>query len=208
MSYQLQAAARELTGKKVQQFRDEKRIPAVVYGFGVENTKLTVPQKDFLTVFSQAGETQIIQLHVENNKPVDVLIKEVQIDPVSGHTIHVDFQAIDASKAVHVYVPIHYVGEAAAVKTGGGSLIKKMYDIHVKCLPKDLVKYVEVDISVLKTFDDIILVRDVKLPENYTSLHDGGEAVATVVAPRIEVMAAPVVTDAAPAAGDSASSAK
>lgn len=197
MAYTLTAEPRTTTGRQLENLRAEKLVPGILYGEGVkENQNLQVSLKDFRNVYQEAGESQVIEL-TSGSDTFNVLVKEVQIDPISRDAIHVDFKSIDISKPVDVEVPLEYIGVAPAVKASGGSLIKKLSTVHVQCLPKDLVKFIEVPLEKLATLEDTILVSDLSIPETLTLLSDEQELVATVVPPKVE--AEPV---AAPAEGE------
>jgi large subunit ribosomal protein L25 len=87
------------------------------------------------------------------NRKAKSLLKEEQRNPVLRMTlIHVDFYEVDMAKEIHTEIPLHFVGESKAVKELAGVLIRSINEIEVKCLPTDLVKQIEVDISSLKYF--------------------------------------------------------
>src|SRR6185436_3784218 len=95
---------------------------------------------------------------------IDVLIHEVQVDPVTDEPIHVDFLAIDMKKKIRVKVPLEFEGISNAVKTGIGNLVKALHEVEVEALPKDLPHTLVVDISKLETLEDNVFVSDIKLP--------------------------------------------
>lgn len=182
MPYSLTAQKRTITGKKVQALREQKLVPAVLYGFGVEQQFLQIPEQAFRKTYIEAGENQVVDLTVEGaSKPVSVLIREIQIDPIRREVIHADLYAIDVTKKVEVEVPLEFIGEAPAVKATGGTLVKKISELSVRCLPKDFVKFVEVPLASLQTLDDAITVADLKIPESWEVLNEPDGIVATVV---------------------------
>lgn len=187
MAYTLKAEERS-KDSKANAVRNTKNIPAVVYGFGIkESQSLSIPYQDFAKVFDEVGESQIVELTVGSNKPVNVLVRDVQINPVKRNMIHADFQAVDITKPVDVEVPLSFVGEAPAVKASGGSLLKKLDTVHAQCLPVDLVKSIEVDLGALKTLEDSLLVSDLPVPKGLKFLTDPSVLVAVVIAPRLEL---------------------
>jgi len=198
MSFVLNTVLRTVTGKSLDKVRSEKFIPAVLYGHNLkESMLLQVQTAQFEKAYRQAGENQVVELHGEGDKVYNVLIKAIQIDPVRRDIIHTDFLAIDITKPVEVELPIHFTGESPAVKIIGGSLVKNLDSVHVRCLPKDLLPFVEVSLDSLKTYEDVLSISDLKLPATMTILNDEEEMIATVVPPRIEVEVAPVVEAAA-----------
>ena len=82
-----------MTGKKVKALRREKQVPGIVYGHGIASRAVSVPLSTLETAHRKAGESSLISLMVDG-KPANVLIKELQRDPVSGKILHVDFQEV------------------------------------------------------------------------------------------------------------------
>ncbi len=165
--------------------RTNGMVPAVVYGARVENTSISVPSIDFDKVFKEAGESSTIMLALDG-KNIDVLIHDVQVDPVKSHVIHVDFLAIDMNKPVHVTVSLEFTGVAPAEKQGLGSLMKVLHEVEIKALPKDLPHAIPVDISVLETLENQIHVRDIILPNGVEMLTHIDEVVALVAPAKAE----------------------
>ena len=204
MAYTLTAEKREISGKKVKSLIEKRQVPAVIYGNGIENTNIQVDGREFEKVYSEAGENQVVELSIAGDKSVDVLIKAIQIDPIKRGFIHADFQAVDVNKAMLVQVPLKFVGEAPAVKSSGGTLVKRLDSLEIKCFPKDLPKFIEVDLASLVGLDDSIAVEDIKVGETLTVLDNGTDMVATVVPPRIETETTetPAEGEVAPAEGE------
>lgn len=160
-------------------------IPGVFYGPKVASTPITVNSQEFMKVWRQAGESSVITLSGVGEEH-DALIHDISKDPVKDTVTHVDFYVIEKGKKVQVAVPLEFVGESAAVKTFGGSLIKVIHELEIEALPKDLPHAIEIDISSLVDFDAQIKVSDIKLPAGVTAEIDGDEVVALVSAPREE----------------------
>lgn len=183
----LAAQPRTITGRKVSALREDSTIPAVVYGVGTENQSIQVNLQAFQKAYKAAGENQVVDLSVDG-KTLHVLIRDVQIDPSRRDVIHADFYSIDITKPVDVEVPLEFVGVAPAVKLSGGSLVKKMGHLKVRCLPKDFVKFVSVSVEGLNTLEDVITVKDVVVPSTWEVLENQADVVATVVPPRLEAV--------------------
>lgn len=166
-------------------------VPAVVYGAKVDNTSISVPSIDFIKVWKGAGESSTLVLTLEG-KNIDVLIHEVQVDPIKGFPKHVDFLAVDMNKPIEVAVPLEFTGVAPAEKAGLGSLVKVIHEVEVSALPKDIPAHITVDISVLETLENQIHVSDLVLPVGVTMISDSEEVVALVAAVKEEVESAPV----------------
>lgn len=186
MAYTLKAESREIVGNHLERLRENKKIPAVLYGMGKDSQNIQVPAQDFEKLYSDAGENQVVELTIADKKPVNVLVKEVQINPVKRKIIHVDLLAIDVNKEIEVEIPLNFVGEAPAVKATGGSLIKSLDSVHVSCKPKDMVPSLNVKLDKLETLEDNILISDIVVPESFKILSKLLDLVATVIPPRVE----------------------
>lgn len=182
---ELQAQPRTVLGKQTSRLRKEGVIPAVVYGGGKTVDSLAVKAFDFEKLYREAGESALINLMVGKTNR-NVLVHAVQYDPIKGKPIHVDFYAVRMDQKIEIKVPLKFVGESLAVRDEGGTLVKTMHEIEIEVLPKDLPHELEVDLSLLKTFNDKISVVDIKLPHGVTVKADAGETVAVVEAPRTE----------------------
>ena len=166
--------------------RSNGMVPAVVYGARVENTSIFVPSAAFEKVLKIAGESSTIVLDLAGEgkdskvTKIDVLIHEVQVDPVKGFPIHVDFLAIDMNKPIEVKVPLEFTGIAPAEKNGLGVLVKVLHEVEIEALPKDLPHAISVDISSLETLENQIHVSDLVLPKGVTMKTGVDEVVALV----------------------------
>lgn len=198
MEIKLQAQTRENLEKMSADW-----VPAVLYGKGVTSQSLKIKKSDFDKVFKTAGESNLIDLEY-GQAPVKVLIKEVQHDVLKGYPIHVDFYQVNMKEKITTEIPLHFIGESKAIKELGGTLIKDLDALSVQCLPADLVDHIDVDISVLNTFDDGIRVNDLKLPTGLELVHHTNEMVAAVKEPKAEEEPAPVEGEAAAGAATAA----
>jgi large subunit ribosomal protein L25 len=176
----IKATKRDLA-VKIDDLRKSGMIPAVFYGAGKETTSITINNVDFKKVWRDAGESSAVKVSLEGGD-VDVLIHEVQVDPVSDEPIHVDFLAIDMKKKIKVNVPLEFIGVSGAVKSGLGNLVKVLHEIEIEALPADLPHNLEVDISKLETLDNQVFVSDIKLPSGVVAITPAEEIVASVVA--------------------------
>lgn len=179
----LKAQAREITGKKVKQLRQEELIPAVLYGHKIKPQNLSVKYLDFKRVYEKAGESSLVELET-GDKKVNVLVHDTQTDPMSGKFSHIDFFQVNMKEEVETEIPLEFVGESPAVKELGGILVKSLDSIEVKCLPADLPEKFEVDISKLATFEDFIAVKNLKVSDKVEILSDMETIVASVQEPR------------------------
>lgn len=155
----LAATKRDERGKKVRKLREAGMVPSIVYGTKSEPLAISVPHKDFSKLFADAGESTVIVLK-GLDRDREVLVQEVAFDPVSGNPLHVDFFEVDQAATLSVTVPLEFVGEAPAVKTGGAVLTKVLHEIEVECLPKNIPQHIEVSVAGLAAIDDTIHVKD------------------------------------------------
>ncbi len=165
MTFKLSASARTEKGEKI---RTKTIIPAVVYGMGASATSITLNYDEFAKLYEEAGEASLIDLLVGDKADGKVLIQDIAYDPVSDRIIHVDLRRIDMNKEMTAKVELRFVGEAPVIKEQGGTLMRSVVDVEVKCLPKDLVSHIDVDLTVLKTFDDVIKIKNLVVPAGIT----------------------------------------
>jgi large subunit ribosomal protein L25 len=186
--YHLVAKKREEVRKEVAGLRKSGFIPGVIYGSDVkENILIKFPTLEIEKIYQLAGVSSIIEMEVEGEKkPVDVLIKDVSFDPISMKIEHIDFYKIKEGQKIETMVEIEFVGEAPAVKELGGTFMATLNEIHIKCLPKDLVSKITVDISGLKSFNDSIYVKDLNISTGIEILNELNSPVAAVLAPQAE----------------------
>lgn len=203
-SVMLEGASRGAS-EKPKNVRAHGKIPAVYYGKGQKNMPLTVDHGIFSKLFATAGENTIIELSLDGKK-YPVLVHEIQFDPLSDRISHIDFIHVDMNKEVTTSVKVKIVGTAPAVKNLAGILDVQKHELKIKCLPKDLIHSIEVDVSPIIDFTTTIHVKDVQVPSTIKLLDNPEDAVATVVPPRAEEekQATP---EAAPAEGAAATTA-
>ena len=183
----LEAQLREEIGKgKIRSIRNEGFIPAVVYAEGKYSLAIKLSHKAVWGVMHQHRlENAVINLKVNDDKKQKTrpcLIKEVQYDPVQGDIIHIDFNEISLTKAIKVNVPVVAKGEPVGVKQEGGSLEHILWELEVECLPTDIPKEIEVDVSNLK-IGSAIQVKDITFPPKVKVITPADSTVLSVAAP-------------------------
>lgn len=180
-NHKLDAALREITGKKVKSLRAAGKVPAVVYGFGIDSTNISVDQKAFLMLYKEAGEATVIDLMLDGKKsPLKVLIKDIDVDYVRRRLKHVSFYAVNMKEEIDTDVPLVLVSESPAEKNGA-VIIQAISEVEVRCLPSDLPSEIEVDKSVLNEIGDSISLRDLVLPKGVKLLHEEEELDQVIV---------------------------
>lgn len=182
----LKAKTRDIRGKGNNKLRKSHALPAVVYGHAIKPASLAVDYVDFQKVYEKAGESSLVDLAIDGKKPVKAIIKDIQFDAKSGRIIHADFNQVTMTEKITTEVVLKFIGEAPAVKELSGVLVKNLDRVKISCLPADLVHEIEVDLGVLKTFDNIIYVKDLKIPGKIEILEKSDEAVVKVLPPRSE----------------------
>lgn len=180
----LNATTRKALKKQVQQLRDEALVPGIVYGHHIKNTPVQVTLKQLRDVYRQSGDSALVDLVIDQQTSVKALIQDLSYDILNDRIQHVDFHVVNMEEAIHTEVPLQFIGQAPAVKELGGVLLKNKDKISIKCLPQDLIKEFSVDISTLKTFDDVITVADLRFPEKISVLDQANDIVAKVTPPR------------------------
>ncbi len=172
--------------------RSGRVIPGVLYGKDVPSTMVTVGISEFIKVYRETGQSQIITLNVDKKK-YNVLVQDAQRHPVTGDFLHLDFINVDMKQEIEVETPITLVGDAPAV-VEGGQVSQILNELTVKCLPTDLVESIEVDISSLN-IGDTLRVADIKVPKGITIVNDGEEAVANATEIKVVEEETPVETE-------------
>ncbi|MCK9187478.1 MAG: 50S ribosomal protein L25 [Candidatus Colwellbacteria bacterium] len=181
----LNAEIRELSAKPAV-LRESGFIPAEIYGKEAKNIHISLPIKEFLKVFKEAGENTIINLKAGDNTH-SVLVHDYQVDPVTRDFLSVDFLEVKMDEKITAPIPLSFIGESPAVEEQDAVLIKSMDEIEVEALPANLPHEIEIDISVLKELDQSIYVRDISVSGDYEIVTDADNVIATASTPEEEV---------------------
>ncbi len=171
----LAATPRTITGKSSAKLSKEGLMPAVVYGPKQEALSISLPLLEFKRILRDEGESSVIELS-GLGKTMQVLIHDVDRDPVTSVPRHADFYAIEKGAKVEVSVPFSFVGESTAVKAGA-NLVTVMRELDISADAADLPHEIEVDISVLAEIGDQIHVSDIKLPKGVVTHVDPEEVI-------------------------------
>ncbi|MFH1236537.1 MAG: 50S ribosomal protein L25 [Parcubacteria group bacterium] len=181
----IEATVRDLQNEKTGPIRKSSRIPAVVYGHGKQSTPIVIAYMPFEKVH-RVAKGGLIDLKIGSDKPVKVVIQEVQTDPVSGKFEHVDFHQVSLTEKLTTDIAINFIGESKAVKELGGVLVRNLDHVRVECLAKDLVESLDVDLGSLMTFNDLIRVKDLLVPSGIIIKNKEDDVVVLVQEPRTE----------------------
>ena len=201
----LAAEHRELTGKKVASLRRAGRLPAVVYGHGVDSDSVSIDAHEFEQLRRHTGPNALVDLSVdgEQGAPGPRPRRSRSTRSTAG-PLHVDLFLVRMTEELTVDVPLVATGESPAVAAQGGTLLHPIESVRVRALPDHLPQSIEYSIESLVDFDTTIHVRDLAIPADVTLLTDGDEIIAKVQAPRVEeVVEVPAeVGEGAPEGGE------
>ena len=195
----LKVDERGVLGKKVKFLRNKGMVPIHLFGHNVDSLSLQSEAATLNKVISQAGRTRLINLTVgQSQQNHNVMVREVQKDPIRGNLLHVDFYEVNMAEKIKVEVPILIVGESPALKIRENMLYQTLSSLHVECLPDKMPDRIAVDISTIKEVDQAVHVKDVVIPD-VAILNDPDLVIAKVSLRPIEV-----VEEAKPAAAEGA----
>lgn len=196
MEVELLAKERNLFGSQsVKHLRHQGEIPAVLYGKKMKNMHIQVKNENLVKILhTSAGENAIIKLNIEKdsssgeqkkNKMVNVLIKEIQYDPITMAILHIDFSKVSLTEKIVVKVPVKIKGEPVGVIKNSGILDVALWEFEIECLPTDIPEDIAVEVESLD-IGDTLHIRDINFPSGIKILEDEDKTVASVIAPKEE----------------------
>ncbi|MCM8832290.1 MAG: 50S ribosomal protein L25 [Candidatus Omnitrophica bacterium] len=191
------AETREISTKgKLKEFRKKGYIPAISYGTENKNINLWIRYKNIIDLMKKGSiEGTVFDLKIEDKK-YPVIIKEIQKDPITDKPTHIDFQIISLKEKVEVKVPIHLVGEETALKLTGGMIDFPVREVKIRCLPKDIPKYIELDVSNLK-IGQSITVKDIP-QEKFIILEPQETLIVHIISKKVEEVVTTTETTTTP----------
>jgi large subunit ribosomal protein L25 len=183
---QIEVNPREETGKNAnRRARAAGKIPAVVYGGGKESVSIVIDRKTLVdTMKGHSGENPIFLLKL-GDKERHAMIRHMEVDPVSRQVIHIDFQRVVMDQKIRVTVPVEIVGTAYGVKTEGGMLDFVSREVHVECLPGDIPKHLDCDVTDVHVGQHDV-AKDLKLPQGVTRLDEPDRVIVSISHARLE----------------------
>jgi large subunit ribosomal protein L25 len=194
----LEAKARSTIRKGLYALRTAGKIPAVVYGPGVDTIPIELDARASVQTLNSLTRSTLVRLEVDK-KAYSVLLRDIQRDSVRRTILHADFYAVPTDRAIRVRVPLQFTGVSAAVRDFSGILVHPITDLEVECLPKDLVSGITVDLAPLEKIGDSIAIKSIALPPGIKVLMDLEETVVTVTAQMAEEEVVAPVAAAVPA---------
>jgi large subunit ribosomal protein L25 len=181
---ELTATTRGSVGKANRRIGGEGLLPAVVYGTGHAAQAIAVDRHTFEQLLHGNITSSLVKLTVDDDKPINVIVKSVQHDVIKGNVLHVDFWAIKMDQMITTVVPVHFIGDSPGVRIGG-VMTHNVQQIHVESLPTSMPDFLEADVSTLE-IGDSLHVSDLVPVEGVTVLDAPEEIIASVVAPKVE----------------------
>ncbi|NLT21897.1 MAG: 50S ribosomal protein L25 [Syntrophorhabdus sp.] len=183
----IKADRRSATGKGVaRKARAAGKIPAVLYGGGVDSVSITISSKDWDTITRRMKRNVILDMEIHGGASVEnrpVMVKEVQRNGVGTEIMHIDFLQVSMEKTVEVEVPIHLSGKSKG-EVLGGVIDIHLRSIKVECLPGQIPEEIVVDLTELD-IGDSVHVSDISLP-GVKLIEHGDVAILSVVPPTVE----------------------
>jgi large subunit ribosomal protein L25 len=169
-------------------------------------TPLELDRLEFQKVFVKSGRTHLVDLVVDGGRTEKVLVREIQTHPRRLGPIHVDFYQVNLEEKITVEVPVHLVGESAAVKRGDADVLQPIHVLRVECLPSDIPAAFEVDLTLLEEIESELRISDLRVPKGVTVLVDPEELVVKIVHKREMKVEeeVPAAEAAVPAEGEAA----
>jgi large subunit ribosomal protein L25 len=199
--FSLKVVAREGAGRgPSRRLRRDGRVPAVLYGKLNPPRSLSLDSPEFTRLLKEiAGSAALVELQEDNGPARLSFIQEIQRHPMSDRILHVDLHEISATDEIELNVTVHAVGDCFGVRTENGILEIVSHEVRIRCLPKDLPAFIEVDVTDLHV-DQSIHVRELPALPGVKYLDDPGRPVLACVEPVVEVEVTPTPAEAAAAA--------
>ncbi len=186
---ELSASPRTESGKgPARRTRREGKIPAVIYGMGLDPVNVILDAEEFGDFISNYNYlTSLIKLKVEGRGDLDsrvFMIQELQRHHIERAPMAVDFKAIDVDKPIVVTVAVKYEGTAAGVKKG--AIMQRLArDIQLVCIPTAIPQMITVDVTELKD-SETWYAEHLALPEGVTLSSPPDTPIVTCIKPRKE----------------------
>jgi large subunit ribosomal protein L25 len=148
-NFKIEGQVREGRGKgPARRVRTTGMVPAVLYGNKKDSISLTVDAKQVAKILrSETGHNTIFTVTVASGAEEKAMVRDWQVDPISGRLLHVDLFRIAMDVRMRVMVPVHTFGEAQGVKLQGGVFETVTREVEVECLPADIPEEFRVDVT-------------------------------------------------------------
>ena len=186
--YTIEVERRSETGKNVnRRLRANGMIPAVVYGAGKDSVPIKVHRKSLLDLMKSSGSDNAIFLLklAGSGQERHAMIRDMHVDPISRQVVHIDFLRVLMTEKVRVKVPIEVVGTPYGVKNESGVLDFVHREVEVECLPGDIPKHLELDVTGLHVGQHAE-AKDLVLPPGVALVTDPGQVLVSISHSRLE----------------------
>jgi large subunit ribosomal protein L25 len=174
--------------------RQKGFIPAIFYGRSAENILLAVKNDELVKLYKDKKNHAFIKLIIDDGGSNKIeklsLIKELQVQPLTGKFYHADFYEVDIKRRITIDVSLRFVGKSVGVENGG-ELQHIKREVKVSCLPLDLPDHIDVNVTNLD-IGDSIKIKDLKIAEGITILDRPDSAVAAVAVIKVAKIEEPV----------------
>lgn len=181
------------------------RVPAIVYGGTAQPLSVELDHNEiYHALRKESFHASILTMDL-GGKSEQVLLRSVQWHPYKQQVLHVDFQRVDASQALHTKVPLHFINadQSPAVKLSGAIVTHLLTELEIACLPSNLPQFIEVDLGNLLG-GSILHLSDITLPVGVTFVSHGGDANPALAAAHVKAGGDAADEEAAPAAAPAA----
>ena len=184
----IEVQPRATTGTNTnRRLRAAGQIPAIVYGAGKDSVPIQIERKRLVDLLRKSGGDNavfLLQLS-DSGKERHAMIREMQLDPITRSIVHIDFQRVVMTEKVRVQVAVELTGIAHGVKVDGGVLDFSHREVHVECLPGDIPKLLELDVTALE-IGGHLTAGDLKLPDGVTLTDEPERVLVSVVHAKAE----------------------
>ena len=177
----IQAEKRAVVGKQVRALRRDGKLPAVIYGYGIDPLSIVLDAHSASRILAKASSSTLVTIELAG-KQYPTLVREKQLDFIRNILIHVDFLAVSMTEKITASVGIQLEGVAPAVKDFNAILVNGLTELEVECLPPDLPQRFIVDISGLAEIGDGVYVKDIPAPPKVKILSDPEEMIVVATA--------------------------
>lgn len=178
MSVSLEVKERAVRPRSLRkQLRHSGQVPAVIYGYQIESTPISVNEKELTKTLREHGVNAVIAMTI-GDKKINTLMYKAQLNTFTNAIEHVEFLSVNMNEETEVEAEIVLVGESKGVKVGG-VLTQNLYNVLVSATPDKLPERVEVDITQM-AIGDAIVIADLPVNKDYTIVTDGEEQIVAV----------------------------
>ena len=185
MQFELNAQKRTVQGSGAsRRLRRAGKVPGIIYGGAAAGLAIEIDHNDlYLALRKEAFHASVINLSLDG-KAETVVLRDAQMHPYKALVLHVDFQRVDTTHAIHQKVPLHFLNgdQAPGVKLGGGKVTVTMNEVDVTCLPQDLPAFIEVDLKDLQA-GHAVHVSQIVMPKGVKPVMHGSDDPVVVSIP-------------------------